>query len=157
MAEPYPFHIRSILRIGKSRSQPAGFSMADPRRGPGYAQAIGTEMPVIWDVDFTFTEDEAIVFMLWGTQKLSNWMDQFEMTIRTEFGFLLHTCRFLPDTLLPAIEAGPHWKYSAKILARAQLIPQDYKDAADLIIGLPDWRSWAGHLDETVNVAMPEA
>lgn len=154
--EVYPFTIRSILRAGKSRSQPAAFSMADPRRGPGYTQATGTDVPVMWDVDFIFTEAEAVAFQLWGVVKLGNWQKPFDMPIRTEFGAsLVHTCQFLPDSLLPATEAGALWKYSAKIMARKQLIPQEFTDSVDLIIGLPDWYSWSNLLDQAVNQEMP--
>lgn len=156
--EAYPFTLPSFLRSGKSRTQVAKFSMADPRRGPGYKQAVGTDVPVFWDVTFLFQEDEAIAFQLWGTQKLNDWQDDFTMSIRTEFGHdIEHVCSFLPDSLLPASEEGPHFKYTAKIMARAQVIPDSFKDAADLIIGLPNWRQWGGYLDQAINEAMPEA
>ncbi|WP_343639035.1 hypothetical protein [Roseateles sp.] len=157
MPEAYPFTLPSFLKSGKSRSQPAKFSQADPRRGPGYKQGTGTDVPVFWDLTFLFKPDEAIAFQLWGTQKLNNWMDDFVMPIRTEFGLLDHVCSFLPDTLLPVNEDGPLFRYTAKIMARAQIIPDAFKDAADLIIGLPNWRLWADYLDVTVNQAMPEA
>ncbi|WP_343632648.1 hypothetical protein [Roseateles sp.] len=155
MPEAFPFTIPSLLRAGKSRSQPAKFSMADPRRGPGYKQETGTDVPVFWDVTFVFGPDEAVAFQLWGTQKLNYWIDDFVMPIRTEFGLLDHVCSFLPDSLVPATEDGPLFRYTAKIMARAQLIPDGFKDAVDLIIGLPGWSVWAGYLDETVNQAMP--
>lgn len=158
MPEAYPFTIPSLLRAGKSRSQPAMFSQADPRRGPGYKQAVGTDVPVMWNVTFLFDPDEAIAFQLWGTQKLNNWQDEFTMPIRTEFGGdIEHVCSFLPDSLLPANEEGPLFRYTATIMARAQIIPDAFKDAADLIIGLPKWRSYAEYLDVAVNDAMPEA
>ena len=59
MPAAYPLHIRTILRTQKSRTQPAAFRMAEPRRGYGYAQATGTDVPVFWDVAFRFTGDEA--------------------------------------------------------------------------------------------------
>lgn len=154
---PYPFHIDTILKAGKSRSQPAAFSMADPRRGPGYTQALGTDVPVIWNVSFLFPPDDAIVFQLWGTQKLNNWQDPFTMPIRTEFGIIEHQCQFLPDSLLPATESGPMFGYSAQIIARAQIVPDAYKDAADLIVGLPHWRTWGEYLDQAITAEMPEA
>lgn len=157
MPEAYPFTLPSFLKAGKSRSQPAKFSQADPRRGPGYKQATGTDVPVFWDVTFLFQEDEAIAFQLWGSQKLNDWLDDFVMPIRTEFGILDHVCSFLPDTLLPATEDGPLFRYTAKIVARAQIIPQEFKDATDLIIGLPNWRVWSDYLDRAINQAMPRA
>lgn len=152
----YPFHLRSILRAGKSRSQPAAFKLNEPRRGYGYAQAIGTDAPVFWDVSFLFTQDEAISFQLWFTRVIQRGLLEFTMPIRTEFGNITHTCRFLPDSLLPASESGPMFGYSATIMARAQVIPDDYLSAAELIAGTPDWRTWAELLDLTVTDAVPE-
>lgn len=157
MAQPYPLTIRSILRAGKSRSQPASFSMSEPRRGYAYSQKVGTDVPVFWDVAFRFTTEEALVFQLWFTQLIDAGNAEFTMPIRTEFGVIEHVCRFLPESLLPAQEEGDTWGYTAQIMARAQIIPQDYKEAAALIVGLPDWRNWANLLDQTVNQAMPEA
>lgn len=79
------------------------------------------------------------------------------MPIRTEFGLLEHVCRFLPDGLGDAVEAGGSYTYKVKLMARAQLIPQGYIDAADLVMGLPNWQAWAELLDQTVNQALPEA
>ncbi len=155
--EAYPFTIPTFLKAAKSRSQAASFSMADPRRGPGYKQAIGTDVPVFWDVRFQFQPDEAIAFQLWGTQKLNNWMDEFTMPIRTEFGLIEHVCSFLPEGLLPVDEAGPLFSYKAKLMTRAQVIPDQFKAAADLIIGLPRWRDWGDYLDRTVNQEVPGA
>lgn len=157
MPAAYPITIRSILRAGKSRSQPAAFMLAQPRRGYGYAQKTGTDTPVFWDVTFRFTEEEALVFQLWFTGVLDRGSLEFTMPIRTEFGLVTHTCRFLPDSLLPATEDGPMFNYSATIMARAQVIPGGYREAADLIVALPDWRAWAELLDSTVSEAMPEA
>ncbi len=131
--------------------------MSEPRRGFAYAQAIGTDAPVFWDVSFLFTQDDAIAFQLWFNGVIQRGLLEFTMPLRTEFGLLTHTCRFLPDSLLPAKEDGPLFGYSAKIMARAQIIPAGYAEAADLIIGLPDWRAWAEALDLTINDAMPAA
>lgn len=155
--EPYPLHLRTILRSSKSRSQPAAFSIAQPRRGYAYVQAIGTDTPVFWDVSFRFTTDEALIFQVWVNHIINRGIDEFTMPIRTEFGVIEHVCRFLPDELLPAKEDGETWTYSATIMARAQVIPTGYAEAAGLIVSLPNWRDWAGLLDRTVNVALPEA
>jgi len=156
MPQPYPLTIRSILRAGKSRNQPAAFSMAEPRRGPGYAQATGTDVPVFWDVTFRFTEQEAQVFQTWFRFIINNGVDEFTMPIRTEFGPIEHVCRFLPDSLLPAREDGPLFDYSAKIMARKLLVPDGIEEAAELIVTLPDWWAWSDLLDQTVTQAMPE-
>jgi hypothetical protein len=153
----YPLHIRSILRASKSRTQPAAFRLAEPRRGYGYAQATGTDTPVFWDVQFRFTSDEAIVFQLWFREIINRGVDEFTMPIRTEFGVLTHTCRFLPDSLLPADEAGDTWGYRASIMARAPVIPAGYTEAAELITTLPDWRQWSELLDQTATAEMPTA
>lgn len=157
MTVAYPLHIRSILRANKSRTQPPAFRLAEPRRGYAYAQATGTDTPVFWDVAFRFTRAEAVVFQLWFTQQISRGVDEFTMPIRTEFGLIEHVCRFLPDSLLPTSEAGDTFSYQAKIMARAQIIPAGYAEASDMIVGLPDWETWAGLLDQTVTAAMAEA
>ena len=77
--------------------------------------------------------------------------------LRTEFGMLTHTCRFLPDGLLPAQEDGPLFVYKASIMARAQVIPDAYVEAAALIVALPDWPTWASLLDLAVTSEMLEA
>lgn len=157
MPVAFPVHFRSILRASKSRSQPAAFRLAEPRRGYAYAQASGTDTPVFWDVAFRFTSEEAIAFQLWFTQQIARGVQEFTMPIRTEFGLIEHVCRFLPDSLLPAKEDGDTFSYTAQIMARAQVIPQAFKDAADLIVGLPDWARWSEYLDLTMTQAMPEA
>ena len=155
MPEAYPLHLRTIQQASKSRSQPAAFRMAEPRRGYGYAQAVGTDTPVFWDVQFRFTAAEAAAFQLWFAQRINRGLDEFTLPIRTEFGLVTHTCRFLPDSLLDATEDGQTWVYTAQIMARTQIIPADYLAASDLIVALPDWPQWSNLLDETVTQEMP--
>ena len=155
MPELYPFHLRTIQQASKSRSQPASFRVSEPRRGYGYAQEIGTDTPVFWDVQFRFTSSEATAFQLWFLYNIKRGVDEFLMPIKTEFGLVAHTCRFLPDSLLDTNEDGQTWVYTAQIMARAQVVPTAYSDAADLIVTLPDWAAWAGLLDETVTKEMP--
>lgn len=157
MTAAYPLTIRTILHAGKSRNQPASFRLAEPRRGYGYAQQIGTDVPVFWDVAFRFTESEAIAFQLWFTQIINRGADEFTLPLRTEFGMVTHTCRFLPDSLLPAQEDGPLFTYKASIMARGQVIQAAYVEAADLIVALPDWPTWAALLDLAVTSEMLEA
>lgn len=157
MTAAYPLSIRSILRANKARSQPAAFRTAEPRRGYAYSQATGTDTPVFWDVAFRFLQPEAQIFQLWFEEVLNRGVDEFTMPIRTEFGLITHTCRFLPDSLLPTREDGETWGYTATIMARAKLIPQAYRDAAALIVGLPDWSEWAALLDQAMTVEMPGA
>jgi len=157
MPAAYPLHLRTVLRASKSRSQPAAFRLAEPRRGYGYAQAAGTDTPVFWDVAFRFTRAEAVAFQLWFRNTIGRGVAEFTMPIRTEFDVLDHVCRFLPDSLLPAAEAGETWGYTATIMARAQLVPAGYDEATDLITGLPDWDAWASLLDRAVTAAVPAA
>lgn len=157
MPVAYPSHLRTILKAGKSRTQPAAFSMAQPRRGYAYTQATGTDVPVFWDVSFFFSQADAQVFWLWVQQSLNRGQDEFTLPIRTEFGMVEHLCRFLPDSLLPVQEQGGLFGYSATIMARALVIPPGYEAAAGLIVGLPAWQSWALTLDEVVTAELPEA
>lgn len=155
MATPYPSNLPTFLRASKSRSQPAAFSMAEPRRGFAYAQATGTDTPVFWALTFRFTQPQAVLFQLWFRNTLQRGLLEFDIPIRTEFGNVVHTCRFLPDGLLNTTEDGPHFTYTAQIMARAQVIPDEYDDALDLIEALPDWGIWAGVLDEVVTREIP--
>ncbi len=155
MTAAYPSGLPSFLRAGKSRSQPAKFRLQEPRRGLGYASKIGTDVPVFWDVTWRFTAEQAQAFQLWFTAVINDGADEFTMDIRTEFGVVSHTCRFLPDGLLPAGEDGELFTYRATIAARAQVIPDGYSESAALIAGLPGWTSWAGTLDSTVTDEVP--
>jgi len=157
MPVAYPSTVPRPLKATKSRTQPASFRLTEPRRGYGYVQAIGTDMPVFWDVSWTMTSDQAMAFQLWFDLKLSRGLLEFDMPLRTEFGDVAHTCRFLPDTLLPASQDGQAWAYTAQIMARKLLRPAGYDDAVDLILALPDWQSWAGLLDQAVTAEMPSA
>lgn len=152
----YPFQIRSILRASKSRSQPAAFRLAEPRRGYGYAQASGTDVPVFWDVAFRFDAEDALLFQLWFDQITGKGVREFTMPIRTEFGYVTHTCRFLPDSLVPATENGQTWGYTATIMARRLIVPPEWAGAGEMILGLPRWREWLSPLDVAVNSEMPQ-
>lgn len=152
----YPANLPPLQRASKSRSQPARFTIAEPRRGYGYAQATGTDTPVFWDGQFKFSAENAVVYQLWLTQDLQGGLLEFSMPIRTEFGLLVHTCRFLDDGLNNASEEGGVWIYPVKIMARRQLIPQAFIDAQDLITQLPNWGAWAQLLDQSI-AELPEA
>lgn len=157
MPAAYPSSLPIILRASKSRSQPAAFGMSNPRRGPGYVQATGTDVPVFWDAEFRFSREEAQLFQLWFVYGINRGIDEFTMPIRTEFGLITHTCRFQPDSLLPATEQGEMWIFKATILTRAQIIPDEFVAAAPLLLGLPNARLWMNLLDQTINRAMPQA
>lgn len=152
----YPPGLRGALR-SKVRTQPAAFALHEPRRGYAYAREIGTDAPVFWDVTFRFTRPEAIVFRLWFTQALRGGVEEFTLPLLTEFGLLEHTCRFLPDGLMPTRETGGTVEYAATIMARAEVIPEAYLAAADLIVGLPDPGSYGALLDAAMSGGMPAA
>lgn len=157
MPAAYPLGLSTILRASKSRSQPAAFSLREPRRGYGYAQETGTDVPVFWDVEFRFSRSDAVRFQLWFVATVRRGVDEFTMPIRTEFGLIEHVCRFMPESLLPCREDGETFGYTSTIMARAQVIPPAYLEAAEVIAGLPDWEAWTGLLDEAMTSAMPEA
>ena len=149
----YPLDLRTVLQSSKTRTQPASFRMSEPRRGYAYAQAVGTDAPVFWNVEFRFARTEAIRFQLWFKTVISNSLLEFTLPIRTEFGLIDHTCRFLHDSLLDCREDGQSFSYSAKIMARTQVIPQVVLDSAEIIIALNNWDVWA----EVLDVALTEA
>ena len=151
MTSAYPLGLRTIIQASKSRSQPASFRMYQPRRGYGYSQQIGTDTPVIWSIGLQFTQAEAIRFQLWFRYEINRGVDEFTLPIKTDFGMVSHVCRFLPDSLLDCSEVADTFKYSAQIMARAQVVPQEYADAAGLIIASEDWESDASWVDIGLN------
>lgn len=138
MPVAYPLGLRTIIQATKRRSNPPAFRALQPRRGLGYNQAVGTEPPMLWDVAFRFTQAEAATFRLWFERDLERGTLEFTLAIKTEFGLLDHTCLFLPDNLLQAGEIGEVWEYTATILARAQVIPEDAPDSSGLTTAWPD-------------------
>jgi hypothetical protein len=157
MPVAYPFALRTILQASKSRTQPAAFRLAEPRRGFAYVQKLGTDTPVFWDVQFRFRTADAVRFQLWFLTVTERGLQDFTLPIRTEFGTVDHVCRFLPDGLLDTTESGGSITYTARLMARAQVVPAGYLDAAELIVGLPDWDQWAEFLDIAMTQEMPGA
>lgn len=157
MAKSYPLGLRTILSASKRRTQPAAFSSSDPRRGYAYRQKIGTDVPVFWDIRFAFTRAEALVFRLWFKAITDAGLEEVTIPIRTEFGLVTYTCQFLPDKLMDTGQDGDTFTYQASIMARAEVVPAGYEEAAELIVGLPDWTSWASLLDIAVTQEMPTA
>lgn len=118
MAVAYPSELPLAL-LEKTRQQAAAFTVAQPRRGFGYVEPTGTDVPVFWRVTWRFTEAQARVFRHWFGYTLSRGTLPFTMNITTEFGTLEHECQFLPDDLLPARHLGGGvWETSATIMAR---------------------------------------
>lgn len=149
MTASYPLGLSTVL-ASKSRSQPAAFALSEPRRGAAYVKETGTDVPVFWDVAFIFNQADAIRFQLWFKNTIRRGVDPFLLILKTEFGHIEHECRFLPDSLLPAEQKGPLWSYKATIFARAQLVPDGYDQAADIIITHPDWEDLASWLDLSI-------
>jgi hypothetical protein len=133
----YPLYIGTILRADKRRTQPAAFGIAQPRRGLGYVQPVGTEPPVMWDVRWRFTQAEAVVFKLWFEVALERGTLEFTLPILTEFGLLDHTCLFLPGSLMDAGQNGAAWEYTATVMARAQVVPGSAPSSAGLTTAYP--------------------
>lgn len=123
MAEAYPLDLRTFMRDEKSRSSPATFSIAQPRRGFGYVDPIGTDVPVFWDVTLRFTRAEAQTFRLWFVYTLQRGLREFTIPIDTEFGQVTYTLQFLPDSLLPLRQTGEVFEYRATVMARAEIVP----------------------------------
>ena len=158
MAVAYPLGLNTILRTSKSRSQVPVFTQTDPRRGMPFFQAVGSDAPVFWDVTFKFNKSDKVRFWLWFTepQFLAKGLKEFVLPIKTEFGLVPHTCRFLADSLMNVSEEGELFTYSARIMARQLITPVDFSNAADMIVGLENLEEWANLLDITINQAWPE-
>lgn len=129
MPVAYPLDLRTVIRASKSREQPATFRMVEPRRGYGYAEKSGTDVPVFWTVQFRFTQAEAATFRAWFIYGIDRGVNEWTLPIRTEFGLVTYTVRFLPDSLLPLREDGEVFEYSATIMARAEVVPDGFSDA----------------------------
>lgn len=147
MTIAYPASLPLALSASKSRSQAASFTATDPGAGKLYVQPSGQDTPVVWSMQFRFTPAEAAQFVAWCVTDAQRGLLPFTLPIKTEFGLIEHTCRFLPDGLLDCSEEGQSWLYSAKVVARAQVIPQGALDMADFIIALENWSAWAEVLD----------
>lgn len=147
---PYPTGLPRPL-ASKSRSQPAAFSMREPRRGSGYVQSIGTDVPVFWDLQWRFRQSDAARFHMWVRVVLARGTLPFALPLATEFGDVEHVCQLLPDSLLPhSSEAGVH-SYSAQVMARALAYPDGIEAAGEMIAGLPDWDRWGALLDLAIS------
>ena len=154
MTVAYPSNLPTILKASKSRAQGASFAATAPGAGKLYVQRSGFDIPVLWNVQFRFTQAEAVQFRTWFETDIQRGLLDFTIPICTEFGLLEHTCRFLPDGLGDCREDGQSWSYSAKIIARARAIPQGYLDAMDLIIALHNWDEWMEVLDIALTETM---
>lgn len=130
----YPSQLPAPLRAGKQRRQAPSFRVTDSYRGRAYAQPIGTDTPVFWDLTFRFTQAQAQLFIFWFEYSIERGAAPFVMRIRTEFGLVLHELQFLPDGLLDMSEDGPLFTYQAKVMARKAVIPQEYENLKDSIL-----------------------
>lgn len=139
MPVAYPLDLRTVIRASKSREQPASFRMVEPRRGYGYAEKTGTDVPVFWTVAFRFTQAEAATFRAWFIYGIDRGANEFTLPIRTEFGLVTYTVRFLPESLLSLREDGEVFEYSATIMARSEYVPSGvelFRESWDASFGL---------------------
>jgi len=156
MPVAYPFHLDTV-QANKSRTQPATFTITQPRSGPGYVKNTSIDVPVIWDVNFIFDRYDAQSFFVWfyHANYLNRGRNEFTMQLRTEFGLIEHTCQFLPDSLLDHGQTGSVHKYSAQIRAREIVIPQEITDHPDLVTS-EYWR-YSSLIDYIINDWWPDA
>lgn len=119
MAIPYPNNVSTILSAKKSRSRPAAFAMAEPRRGPAYTQPRGTDRPYFFDVTWLLSGAEAQTFQEWFNDDLQEGQLEFTMPVKTETGLRELTCKFLPEGLLNTDQIGALWQYTATIMTRS--------------------------------------
>lgn len=146
MAIPYPFGLGTILVSSKQRSQAAKFGMTDPKRGPGYVQEIGTDMPVFWTATFKHPKKDAQRFKLWFDlpEYLNGGIEEAIIPIGTEFGVIDHVCKFLPNSLLNTSQDGGVFTYTATITSRKLLVPQEAIDMGSYIVeNMMDVNDWA--------------
>lgn len=121
MAAAYPSTL-PLARFNKTREQAASFKIAQPRRGYGFVEPIGTDVPVFWNLTWTFTGEQAQTFWQWFVYTLDRGVLPFEMEVRTEFGLVAHELQLMPDGLLPARQVGwDVWEYTATVMAREAL------------------------------------
>jgi len=121
--EPMPAAYPSTLPLAlldKTREQPAAFSISEPRRGWGYVEPTGTDVPAFWPLLWRFTTAQAQTFRQWFVFTIARGVNTFEMPIRTEFGLETFECQFLPEGLLPARQIGSDlWEYRATVMTRS--------------------------------------
>lgn len=113
-----------LALLQKTRTQPAAFTIAQPRRGYGYVEPTGTDTPAFWDATWRMTAAQAQTFRGWFVYGTNRGVDPFTMQIRTEYGLETFECQFMPDGLLPAKQLGSDlWEYTATIMARTLAVP----------------------------------
>ena len=154
----YPAALPGVAQANKRRERDASFVVPQPDAGASQAEVTGTDRPVAWSVQWVCTAEQAKLMQAWFVVTLDRGRLGFRMPIRTEFGLLWHSCRFLPDGLLSASQDGEAWRYSATIQARSESVPADQLLYAPLIIGLGDeWVDWASMLDTVITATLPES
>lgn len=149
----WPLGMQSILTTGKARNQLARFQMSDPRSGPPYRKRLSSDVPVIWDVTFRFTGDDAIIFWSWYENGTDYGRKNFILPIRTEYGIVDHEVMFLPDSLLPVSQEANVFTYTAKILARKLIIPDEFPP--DIWVDPDAWKN-RDIIDPAINWQWPK-
>lgn len=150
----WPLGLQTILKSGKARNQPARFQVSDPRSGPPYRKRLSSDVPVIWDVSFKFKGDDATIFWNWFENAIDYGRSNFILPIATEYGLVEHEVMFLPDSLLPVSEEADVFTYSAQILARKLVIPDEFPP--DIWVDPDAWKM-RGLLDIAINIHWPKA
>lgn len=118
MPVAYPTSLPLAL-IDKTRDQPAAFQVAQPRRGFGYVEPIGTDTAVFWPLTWRFNESQAQTFWQWFVYTTQRGVLPFTMGVRTEFGVVTQELQMLPEGLMPAkYLGGGVWEYRANVMAR---------------------------------------
>lgn len=160
MPAAYPSTLPLAL-LDKTREQPASFQIAQPRRGKGYVEPTGTDVPVFWSLTWRFTEAQAQAFRQWFVYVINRGVDPFTMSIRTEFGIESHECQFLPEGLMPARQIGSDvWEYRATVMASEPSVPAVDQFFADVLLlangaGLTvDSSSYARTLSSSGSIAL---
>jgi hypothetical protein len=90
MTVAYPPNLPTILTASKSRAQGASFAATPPGAGKLYVQRSGFDVPVLWNVQFRFTQAEAQQFKAWFETDIQRGLLGFTLSIKTEFGLIPH-------------------------------------------------------------------
>lgn len=61
----WPNGLRPSLKASKSRNEVVGFRESPVTSGPSFIEPFSDDTPVFYDINFTFTKDEARAFQSW--------------------------------------------------------------------------------------------
>ena len=139
----WPASLPGIITTGKSRSSPASYRLVKPRNGPGYRKNTNKNVPVIWNVTFKFSRDDAKIFWSWFVNVLDKGRKSFIIPIKTEFGTVDYEVTLLPENLVPLDESDGTFTYSATLYSTGLIIPKlieiDIYSQTNFYCMLPDY------------------